>query len=165
MAAQQGTILYREDEENVHFHVAGWGTMNMSLPLRRFVEQLLSTRPRNVWIDLRRCTYVDSTFLGTFLFLQRAVARHGCGLFRLVSPSPECTCLFQQMGVEEVFNIVVTEEPATAGWTPLTKEPADQNCFQRNVLQAHEELAALPGSAGEPFRAVVRCLAKDMENK
>jgi hypothetical protein len=47
----------------------------------------------------------------------------------------------------------------------LTKEPEDKQRLQRNVnvIEVHEELAALPGAAGEPFRAVVRCLAKDVD--
>ena len=69
------------------------------------------------------------------------------------------------MGVEEVFHIMNAAESTTAGWTVLTRESEDVQGFQRNVIQAHEELASLPGAAGEPFKAVVRCLAKDVEKK
>jgi anti-sigma B factor antagonist len=163
MAKAQGTVRYHKEAQTIYIQVEGQATMCQSLPLRRFVEQSLAEQAKNVWVDLRYCTYIDSTFLGTFLFLQRAVARRGCGEFRLISPSPQCAELFRQMGVEDVFHIQTMEEAAVPFWTVLTREPEDKQCFQRNVIDAHEELAKLPGAAGEPFRAVVRCLAKDVE--
>jgi anti-sigma B factor antagonist len=165
MAAPQGTIRFHEDEQALHFQIEGWATMNQSLPVRRFVEQNLAGQAKKVWVDLRRCTYIDSTFLGTLLFLQRAVVRQCGGEFGLVSPSPQCACLLQQMGVMDVFHVLTMEESAPPAWTILTREPEDKKCLERNVIQAHEELASLPGAAGEPFRAVVRCLAKDAEKK
>ncbi len=67
------------------------------------------------------------------------------------------------MGVSDIFQIQMREEPAVPSWTSLTKETEDRPGLERNVLQAHEELANLPGKAGAPFRAVVRCLAHDMD--
>jgi hypothetical protein len=66
------------------------------------------------------------------------------------------------MGVVDIFQIAIHDE-STSPWETLSKEPEDKQRFQRNVIEAHEELATLPGAAGEPFRAVVRCLAKDPE--
>jgi len=165
MAAPQGFVRYHQDEQLLRFQIEGWATMQQSLPFRRFVEQNLGGKATKIWVDLRHCTYIDSTFLGTLLFLQRAVVRRVEGEFRLICLSPQCTNLFQQMGVQDIFQIISTEESAEIPWVPLTKEPDDGQRLQRNVLEAHEELAGLPGSAGEPFRAVARCLKKEMDTK
>jgi anti-sigma B factor antagonist len=162
MAAGQCTIRFHQDEHRLLFQIEGWATMGQSLPLRRFAEKNLAGQTRKVWVDLRHCTYIDSTFLGTLLFLHRAVLRLAGGEFHLLSPSSECLGLLRQMGVTEIFHIVAKDESAPI-WTTLSKEPEDKQRFQRNVIEAHEELASLPGAAGEPFRAVVRCLAKDVE--
>src|SRR3954451_16126973 len=106
MAKEQGTIRFCQTESTILFDIEGWATMTQSLAFRRFVEQCLAGGTRQVWVDLRHCTYIDSTFLGTFLFLQRAIDRSGVGEFRLVSPSPECLKLLQQMGVADVFHIL-----------------------------------------------------------
>jgi anti-anti-sigma factor len=165
MAAQPGTIQFHDDQETLRFQIEGWATMNQSLAFRRFVEQRLADRTRRVWVDLDKCTYIDSTFLGTLLFIQRAIRRLGCGELRLLAPSTQCATLLRQMGVLDVFHVASAAETAPPSWTLLTREQEDKQCFQRNVIQAHEELAALPGAAGEPFRAVVRCLAKDAESQ
>jgi anti-sigma B factor antagonist len=163
MAQAQGVIRFCQEGPTMHFKVEGQATMHQSLPFRRFVQQCLEAQAGNVAVDLRGCTYVDSTFLGTLLFCQRSMSRSGAGEFRLISPSPQCAELFRQMGVAQVFSIQAREEAAGPEWTVLTKEPEDARTLQRNVYQAHEELASLPGSAGEAFRAVVRCMAKDLE--
>ena len=162
MAAPQGTICFHQCGDALFFQIEGWATIGQSLPFRRFVERSLKGITRKLWVDLRQCTYLDSTFLGTLLFIQRASSRLAGCEFRLLSPSPECACLFRQMGVAEVFQILLRDEPAVPAWTPLCKDADDQPGLQHTVLQAHEELAKLPGPAGASFQAVVRCLNKDI---
>ena len=165
MAAQQGTVRFHHEGPTLLLQVEGWATMKQSLPLRRFMDQNLSGQTKTVWVDLSQCTYLDSTFLGTLLFVQRTCTRLGDREFSLLSPSVPCLSLLQQMGVIDVFQIRAMEASAPPCWTELTKETEDKPGLQRTVIQAHEELARLPGAAGEPFRAVVRCLEKEMEKR
>jgi anti-anti-sigma factor len=161
--AQLGTIRFHQDSQDLHLQVEGNATMTHSLGLRRFVEEALAGSVRRLRFDLRRCTYMDSTFLGTLLFLQRASRRLEGGQFQLVTPSCQCADLLQKMGVFDMFAIDKEERPEPASWTTLPGHTEDKKSFQRNVVEAHEALATLPGAAGEPFRAVVRCLAKDRD--
>jgi anti-anti-sigma factor len=162
MAAPQGIIRVHQDGPTVTFQVEGWTTMKQSLSLRRFAEQCLAAGATTLQVDLRRCTFMDSTFVGTLLFLKRAVHRKEHGEFTLLAPSAECGKLFRQMGLEGVFPTAAAEGPA-GPWTELTSEGEDGGAFKRNVVQAHQELASLPGPAGDAFRAVVRCLGQEAE--
>jgi anti-anti-sigma factor len=160
MSAPQGFVRIRQEEDTVTFRVEGWVTMNHSLPLRRCAEHCLK-EGATVRVDLRHCIYMDSTFLGTLLFLHRAAAK-GTGKFVLISPSTQCGELFRQVGLEDGFTLAAdAEEPNAEDWTILTNESKDKCAFTHNVVQAHQELATLPGPAGDQFRAVVRCLARD----
>jgi hypothetical protein len=107
---------------------------------------------------------MDSTFIGTLLHLQRAVRRCCQGEFVLVSPSPQCCRLMEQMGLEDVFSTLLAEVPEAA-WEEIGCELGAPDDFKCKVIQAHQELANLPGKAGEPFRQVVAGLMKDMEAK
>src|SRR4051794_12764395 len=117
MAAPQGKVRERRDDRTLTFQVEGWGTMPHSLPPRRLAEQRLAGGVTAIRVDLRHCTYMDSTFMGTLLFLKRAVDRRGQGEFALLSPSPECGKLFRQMGLDAVYPVVTAEEPAPDTWT------------------------------------------------
>jgi len=165
MTATQGSVRVRRDEQTVIFQVEGWGRMSHSLPLRRFAEQALAAGATSLRVDLRRCTHMDSTFLGTLLQLKREAERRGQGDFALVSPSPQCVQLLRQMGLERLFYVETTPEGDAGTWTELCGEPPAGEGFKRNVIQAHEELARLDGPAGEPFREVLRCLKQDPEAK
>jgi anti-anti-sigma factor len=163
MAPPQGIVRVHQHGQTVTFQVEGWTTMKQSLSFRKTAEQSLAAGTRVMRVDLRNCTFMDSTFIGTLINLKREVHRHEQGDFALVCPSAACSRLFQQMGLDGVFPIVTADEVAPACCTELNSGVDDLRAFQRNVVQAHEELARLEGPAGEQFRAVVRCLAQDAE--
>lgn len=144
------------------FHVTGPATMASCLVLRRRAEQAVAAGAVALRFDLRRCTHMDSTFIGTLLFLKRAAGR-ALGELVLVAPSPRCCQVLEQMGLTGVFPTATTEEPDTAGWADLGAGREDDGACKRNIVEAHRELAALPGPTGEVFRSVMRCLADEPE--
>jgi anti-sigma B factor antagonist len=165
MAATQSILRMHQDAQACTFQVEGLARVDQGLTLRRAAEQALADGTTALRVDLRHCTYMDSTFLGTLLFLKRAVDRRGQGEFALVSPSVPCSCLLRQMGMDWLCSIVTMDEPTADAWTELAGQPEDIDTFKRQVVQAHEQLASLDGPAGETFREVIRCLNKDRERK
>jgi anti-anti-sigma factor len=156
MAAPQGTVRYHRQDQAVTFRVEGRGTMTQSLPLRHCAERLIAAGASLVRVDLRDCVYMDSTFLGTLLTLKKAVERQA-GRFTLVMPSVACARILQQMGVDDVLPAELAELNPATEWLDIPAED-DPASFRRNVTQAHEELARLPGQAGEQFKSVMRCI-------
>ena len=108
---------------------------------------------------------MDSTFVGTLLFLQRKSESDPQFEFGLVAPAPACQRLLEQMGVADVLPVVPFEEPANASWTDLPSLAEDMGQIKSSVIQAHQELAKLPGESGEQFRAVAACLAAEEKTK
>src|SRR5438067_33806 len=119
MVAQPGCVRVCEREHLMVIQVEGWGTMRQSLALRRFAEQCLAKGITGCRVDLCRCTYMDSTFLGTLLFVKRAVERHEGAEFAFVAVSPECSRLLRQMGLDRFFHVGAGTESAEGEWTEL----------------------------------------------
>ena len=163
MVAPQGIVRVSQHNQTVIFQVEGRATMHHSPSVRRFAEQCLPCGTTTLGVDLRYCTHMDSTFLATLLFLKRRVDRWVQGEFTLISPSPPCCQLLQQMRLDKVFPIVTMEELAASLWTELQSEPDDIKAFKRNVVQAHQELANIEGLAGKPFRELVSALVRELE--
>ena len=157
MSAPQGILRVRQDGRTVSFQVEGQATVLQGLTLRRFAEQYLATDVTCLRVELRRCTWMDSTFVGTLLLLWRALERREQGEFVLVSPSPESRRLLRQMGIDKICSFR-DEELSADGWADVEHSPQGEDEFRCNVLQAHQELAELPGPTGETFRQVVRCV-------
>jgi anti-anti-sigma factor len=160
MATATSIVRFHQQDRTITFQVQGRATMNHSLPMRRCGERALEAGVNRICVDLRDCTYMDSTFLGTLLTLKKAVARSCNGELVLMAPSVPCCRILQQMGLLEVLPMEAIEIEPTAAWTELAPENPDAGSFKRNIAQAHEELASLPGPAGEQFKAVARCMAQ-----
>jgi anti-anti-sigma regulatory factor len=163
MAASCGSVDVCETPAGVTIRVTGRGRMDESLPLRRFAEKCLTGGGVRFRVELALCTYLDSTFLGTLLHLQR-LARGRGGELVLIAPSRECLELLTQLGIHEFFVI----EPACASpagtWQQIAADRSEPEAFNRTVVEAHEELANLGGAAGEQFGPVARCLARNGPN-
>src|SRR5262245_52254296 len=125
MAAQQGSVRFSQHDQAITFQVEGQATMHHSPTVRRYAEQSLAVDTTALSVDLRRCTHMDSTFLGTLLFLKRLIERREESAFTLISPSPQCRRLLQQMGLEKIFAIVDVEELTPDVWTELKSGPGD----------------------------------------
>ena len=162
MAAPQDVVRVCRDGATLTFQPEGRSCVKQGLSVRRHAERCLADGVSAVRVDLRRCIYMDSTFLGTLLFLMRAVSRHSAGTFALISPTPQCAQLLKQMCLDQVFPIHSEEETAGCTWQALPCDPEDLCAFKDNVVQAHHELANLPGPAGEQFREVAQCLKREV---
>ncbi len=162
MAAQQTMIRVHQHDQIMTLQIEGQATMKHSPAVRQFAEQCLADDTTALSVDLRHCTHIDSTFLGTLLFLKRLVERREAGRFALISPAPQCRQLLQQMGLEKIFPMVDREELPVSVWKNLPSGPEDMLAFKRNVVQAHQELGRLEGPAGETFRELADQLAQEL---
>lgn len=160
---QQGTVRFQQSDSALMFRAEGRGTMTHGLPMRQLAERALSNGTNTIFVDLRACTYMDSTFLGTLMNLKKMLDKLPDGQFRLITPSTACSRILHQMGVGDLL-LAQEELPADPDkWADLPSQQ-DEPQFRRHALQAHEVLAELPGPAGERFRQVVRCM-NDAEKK
>lgn len=162
MVTSQGVVRVHQQGQMLTVQIEGRATMQESPSVRRLAEYCLAHKTTVLHLDLRHCTHMDSTFVGTLLFLKRAVARQEQDEFALISPSPQCYRCLQQMGLDEFFPIMTEGEPEASVWTELKSEADDLTALKCNIVQAHQELAKLTGPAGEPFRTLAGALAREL---
>ncbi len=149
--------------ENVLIQVEGSGTMRESPAMAQFTERSLAGGATSVRVDLSRCVYVDSTFLGTLLSMKRSVGRLAQGSFALVAPATECWQLMQRMKLDRVFPVESAIPAEPAAWTELDCPSPDADDFEAKVITAHQELANVEGPCGAVFRPVADRLTKEHE--
>jgi anti-anti-sigma factor len=160
MATAQGIVRFHQQERTLTFRVEGRATMNQSTPMRRCAERAVAAGTTRICVDLRSCSYMDSTFVGTLLTLRKLLASRCHDELVLITPSEACCRILQQMGLLDVLVMQSIEVDPTIVWSDLAAEAPDAGTFKRTIAQAHEELANLPGPAGEQFKAVARCMAQ-----
>ena len=157
MTAPANDVRFHQDGQTASFKVEGRGTMHQSSPLRRQAEACLLAGTLRINVDLRDCVYMDSTFLGTLLLMNKQLGERQ-GRFSLVAPSQACTKLLRQMGLDDYLSEHADAVSPTTGWSELPTSVHDSQTMRSTVEQAHQELAGLPGKSGAQFEEVLRCM-------
>lgn len=158
MPGAPAKVHYYQDGPTLTFHVEGRATMTQSLPLRRHAERALEAGATDVRVDLRDGTYMDSTFVGTLLALHKTMEAGGKGRLTVVAPSAQCARILRDLGLHDVLTTAEDGHDAAAPWVELPCGADDAGAFKRNIKEAHEQLAELPGPVGKQFEQVVECM-------
>ncbi len=149
----------------VHVRVLGWGVSDRCPAMREFCEARLEAES-HLHVHLEECEHFDSTFLGTLLCLQKRIDRPGGERVVLVGPSQKCLEALQRMGAHRLFPIVTDDLPdADVDWKNLEGENQGREtfAFQKQVVEAHRELADTPGTLGDKYRPVAEMIEQEFE--
>jgi anti-anti-sigma factor len=157
-------VRVAEAGDKLLVEVAGRATMDTAATLRKHIEPRLQTGGFAVQLDLRQCSYMDSTFQGTLLILSGVQQRGASRRLELVSPSPECRRLLRENGFDRVLTFVEAEPPAECTWTEIGVETDRKAAdFQDNVIESHEMIVQLDGPTAERYRAAVQMLKQSRQ--
>jgi anti-anti-sigma regulatory factor len=150
--AAPGTLRAHREDRKITFQIEGPGTFVLGPALAQAAREALDSGVRTVCVDLRRCTHLDSTLIGTLLRLRQS------GDLVLVSPSAECCRILRDMALDTILSMITEEELPRAASLEIQLPPRD--ALGRVVLEAHEALAELGGSMGPTFRELAEALAR-----
>jgi len=145
------SILLGEDERG--YFVAARGSIRASLcyPLReRLLARLEDTTDvPAVFADLSECVYMDSTFIGLLVAVDRRLRKGSGGRLHILRPSRQCLDLLGQLGLQEILVIEPDGNPALPEMGEL-EQPAGRPATEF-VLRAHEELMETSEEARRKF--------------
>ena len=126
------SILVGSDKRGWFITARGAVRATLCYPLRETLLARLeeSSDIPSVYVDLSRCIYMDSTFIGLLVAIDRRLQKGVGGRLHVMQPSRECLDLFRQLGLQDFLVIDVD----------LTPPPDEMR-----------ELAAAPGRPGADF--------------
>ena len=132
-------IQYKEEEEIIYIKAAGHITANNCHILRKRIFERLDTDPpvKEIYADLADCSYMDSTFIGILIGINKKF-KQSCGKkINIVCPSMECCKLFEGLGISKLLHMEDTNVNLPQDMEIISqhrKPSADM------LLNAHEEL-------------------------
>jgi len=102
-----------------------------------------------VYVDFALCTYMDSTFIGLLVAMDRRLQKGSGGRLHVMQPSAECLDLFRQLGLQDF--LVIDQQPTRPpdGMRELAASPVRPGADF--VLHAHEALMATSDEARKKF--------------
>ena len=112
-----------------------------------------------VFVDLSRCDYMDSTFIGLLVAIDRRLRKGSGGRLHVLRPSERCRELLHQMGLIEL--LLVEDAPVDPPeHMEEVEKPAGRPATEF-VLRAHEALM----ETSEEARRKFALLREELERK
>jgi anti-anti-sigma factor len=156
-SANTDSLRFGSDERGHFLAARGSIRANLCFPLR---ESLLAQLEKGraapaVYADLSQCEYMDSTFIGLMVAIDKKLRKTSGGRLHLLRPSPACREILSQIGL--LTYLLVDDGPAEM---PLHMEevvPAGDRPGAEFILTAHEALMETSEEAKKKFG-----LLKDM---
>ena len=141
--------------------VVGRGTMQESPAFREVVRPHLDRGL--VVLDASECEFMDSTFLGCLIGIQKAAEQSASGRFLIAADKEHRDRLFSLSSLDKYFHFVDACPAPTSDLAPAEIDRSDTATLGRHVAKAHEELAERGGKEAPAFRAVARRLSEELD--
>ena len=122
-------LYVKETAQTIYIRAQGHVTAALCSDLKSRIFERLEAKPPvdNVYVDLSGCDYMDSTFLGLLVGINKRFLRFSERPLTVVRPSPPCVELLRTIGILRLIRIleehvafpdsmesIVTAEKATA---------------------------------------------------
>lgn len=104
-------LYVKEAAQTIYIRAQGHVTAALCSDLKGRIFERLEAKPpvENVYVDLSACDYMDSTFLGLLVGINKRFLRFSERPLTVVRPSPPCTELLRTIGILRL--VKVQEEP------------------------------------------------------
>ena len=158
-------ILLGRDERGYFISARGSIRAQLCYPLRDAVLARLDEAGKvpAAYADLSECQYMDSTFIGLLVGIDKKLHTSSGGRLHVLRPSPECLDILGQIGLRDFLLIEDQEQrnpPVMSVISPETGTPGAEF-----VLRAHEALMETSEEARRKFSLLQKMLEKKLSKE
>lgn len=156
----QGSVHYILRSGDLVLYVEGDITAPMAQSLYEHLEaDVERSGVRNIFVDLSRTTYVDSTTIGTFLKLKRLMESRGGGL-TMCNLHPQVRRILSTMHLLDYFGPVESTPSGAPDPELLSRiEPMSRDLLSAEyLLDAHESIVEAAPQMEKQFEGLLRAL-------
>ncbi|MCM1320561.1 MAG: STAS domain-containing protein [Bacteroides sp.] len=147
-------IRFSENNNDMYISAAGHITAQYCSELKKTIFGKLDSQNAEssamVYVDLSECTYMDSTFIGALVGINKKLKKISGNKVHLQNIQPQCKDLLVFMGVFSLFD---TDSPAVPFPDNLTECTA-ANTSAEDILDAHENLMELSDDNKKRFETL-----------
>ena len=156
-------LLAGRTEKGYVVRVQGRGTSAHSPALADFAMECFARDPDEViTVDLLGCEYLDSTFLGCLLKLQRAGTP---ARFQVVADEAVRERLLTTTQLDSYLTLIPSAPPTASKFLRVDAKPHSELELGRHIMEAHEALSAVPSNVASKFRAIAAQLKVELDER
>ena len=155
-------LLIGHTAREVVIRVVGHGTMQQSAAFQTTVKSLLRGGVGPVVFDASDCDYLDSTFLGCLISIQKFAEASADGNFCIAASPSKRIQLFSTSSLDHYLHFIDEVPTAVEELTCLDVGQLEPTTLGRHVATCHDELAERGGSDSAAFRSIAEQLRKEL---
>ena len=160
---EKSTVLVAREADLAYIQVNGRGSFQNAGHFKSFYSEVIKNGAQRFVIDLKNCTYLDSTFLGTMTGLGKELKDSPTGKLQIINSSTRNFELMQSLGLDRLFQI----QSNGLGYKPeqmqeLENKPGTKENTGLTMLEAHENLMGWDERNVSKFKDVVEYLRDDL---
>lgn len=141
--------------------VEGNGTFSESHAFHQFVSQCHDGDKLSLVVDLQKCRYLDSTFLGCLVSLHRRYRDLTSGQFAIVASDERIEALLKPTQLHKLLAIIDTPPEAIGQSVTISTQSTGAGDLGRHIMECHRLLCEIEGPCQEAFRRVAEQLARE----
>lgn len=142
--------------------IEGRGTLRESAAVHAFARYVLDVEPGTLVLDLSSCDYLDSTFLGALVALQKRYGQAEPYRFLIVAGPDVRKRLFGPNCLDAFFQYTDELPPALGAERELPAPRPARDALGRHILDCHQRLLELGGPSQQAIEEVVEQLSLEM---
>jgi len=167
MNESKARLMVAVRDQVVFIKINGRGDFNLSLDLRKLIDELRLRGYCRFVFELSECVMMDSTFLGILsgegLKSCDSNSGHGPPL-ELMNPIPRIAETLENLGVAHLFKITNCPEALAVNYEARAEtDGQDKAEVTRNCLDAHKTLMNVNPANVHRFKDVADFLAQDLK--
>lgn len=145
--------------------VIGRGTLEYSTELfETFSSKLDKEELQSLYFDLSETQYLDSSFIGVIVSLQKKMKKEKKGELFILNPSQKVIEIFVTMGLEDLLPMKVEQQLKNVEYTEELMQRLEKTEESiRILLQSHQDLMELNPQNRRRFKLVEEMLKKELE--
>lgn len=157
-------LYVKESSNTIFIRAIGHVTASLCTELKTRLFERLEAKPpvENVFVDLSECDYMDSTFLGLLVGINKRFLRFSERPITIVRPTPPCIDLLKTIGILRL--IQVTEERIEFPKAMENVTTADKVTAEF-LLDVHDNLVDLSDDNKKRFSTLYAVLKNQTEKK
>ena len=119
---------------------------------------------KKVGMHLQNCNYMDSTFMGTLMVIDKTSLKHLDDHVIIINPSQFCENLLEQMGLHNYLPIDRNYKDYEGEKWNITALELSRLDKALHLLEAHQELSAINEENRKQFSLIEKLLRQDIKN-
>lgn len=157
------------DEKGVYTDIKGEATVKQSNALKQFlfdvIEKFHGIKNLKFYMNLEDCLYIDSTFIGLLLILDKKIKESIQTSLIILKPSGYVLEVIHQMGLENILDLQDDGPFFPRNMEELQIENINKLELAMMMYLAHSELAGVNEDNKAKFDAAIHMLKKEIENE